>query len=206
LNWEAETGDATGCLHFFFAERIEKDERFSHVTLLPYLLRWRQAGIPIRCAYSGHETVPHIRFDSPGWDGVRWLASVPKKQIHSSCIAGWPRVDVSRSAGGGGSLRPDGRLAATAGEKATGELEQPAEDPPGFWATIYPTRNDHKLTLLRATDNQGRDVPCKNRGGGQSVTAAGLELQPDATSVDLVFAFHASRTVTFQVKPEFYRP
>jgi hypothetical protein len=81
-----------------------------------------------------------------------------------------------------------------------------SSDPPGFWATVYPTRSDHKLTLLRATDNRGRNVPCKNHGGGPSVTAELLTLEPDATSVDLVFAFHASRLVTFRVKPEFYRP
>jgi hypothetical protein len=81
-----------------------------------------------------------------------------------------------------------------------------SSEPPGFWATVYPTKNDHRLILLSARDNQGRDVRCKNPGSGQSVTMATLELQPDAKSVDLVFAFHASRIVTFQAKPEFYRP
>ena len=81
-----------------------------------------------------------------------------------------------------------------------------SSEPPGFWATVRPAKNDYKLTLLSARDNQGREVRCKNPGGGQSVTMATLELQPDAKSVDLVFAFHASRIVTFQAKPEFYRP
>jgi hypothetical protein len=81
-----------------------------------------------------------------------------------------------------------------------------SSDPPGFWATVSPTKSDHKLTLISAKDNRGRNVPCKNHGGGQSVTAEYLTLEPDATSVDLVFAFHRSRLVTFQVKPEFYRP
>jgi len=81
-----------------------------------------------------------------------------------------------------------------------------SSDPPSFWATVYPTKSDHKLTLIRATDDRGRNVPCKNHGGGQSVTAEYVTLEPDAKTVDLVFAFHASRVVTFQVKPEFYRP
>jgi hypothetical protein len=73
-------------------------------------------------------------------------------------------------------------------------------------ATRQPVRNDHKLTLVRATDNRGRAVPFKNSGGGASVSHEDLTLMPDATSVNLVFAFHRSRLVTFQVKPEFYRP
>ena len=75
-----------------------------------------------------------------------------------------------------------------------------------LWASARPLRNDHKLTLVRATDNLGRDVPFKNSGGGQSVTHEDLTLSTNATSVDLVFAFHRSRLLTFQVKPEFYRP
>jgi hypothetical protein len=77
--------------------------------------------------------------------------------------------------------------------------------PFGFWATVQPIRKDHKLTLVRATDDRGRNVLIKNSGGGQSVTYEVLTLSPDAVSVDLVFAFHRSRLVTFQVKPEFYR-
>lgn len=77
--------------------------------------------------------------------------------------------------------------------------------PFGFWATVSTARNDHKLTLARATDDRGRDVLVKNSGGGRSVTHETLALPHDATSVDLEFAFHRSRLITFQVKPEFYR-
>jgi hypothetical protein len=79
-------------------------------------------------------------------------------------------------------------------------------DTPGIMARVLPWKADYKLTLVRATDNLGRIVKHSNRGGGQSVTHQALVLEPDATHVDLLFAFHASRLVTFQVKPEFYRP
>ena len=76
----------------------------------------------------------------------------------------------------------------------------------GVWITVQPVRNDHKLTLVRATDDRGRDVPFRNSGGGASGTHEELTLAPDAAWVDCVFAFHSSRVVTFQVKPESYRP
>jgi hypothetical protein len=50
------------------------------------------------------------------------------------------------------------------------------------------------------------NVPFKSSGGGASVTHENLTLVSDAMPVDLVFAFHRSRLVTFQVKPEFCRP
>lgn len=75
-----------------------------------------------------------------------------------------------------------------------------------LWASVNRMRSDHKLTLVRATDNLGRAVPFKNSGGGLCVTVEDLTLATNATSVDLVFAFHRSRLITFQVKPEFYRP
>ncbi len=63
----------------------------------------------------------------------------------------------------------------------------------------------HRLTLVRATDDRGRAVAFKNHGGGSSSTHEILKLEPDATSVDFVFAHHQSRLVTFEAKPEFYR-
>ena len=76
----------------------------------------------------------------------------------------------------------------------------------GVWITVQPIRSDHKLTLVRATDDRGREVPFRNSGGGASVTHEELTFAPDAAWVDCVFAYHRSRVVTFQVKPEFYRP
>jgi hypothetical protein len=76
----------------------------------------------------------------------------------------------------------------------------------GVWVTVQPVRLDHKLMLVRATDDHERELKFKNSGGGQSVTYELLTLSPDTGSVDLVFAFHRSRVVTFQVRPEFYPP
>ena len=84
-----------------------------------------------------------------------------------------------------------------------------------FWGEVKPPKgffrrgspmSDYRLTLVRATDNMGRNVPFKNNGGGLNVTAEKLSLAPDAVSLDLVFGYEPIRLVTFQVKPEVYRP
>ena len=66
--------------------------------------------------------------------------------------------------------------------------------------------SDHRLTLVRATDNMGRNVPFENNGGGLNVTAEKLSVAPDAVSLDLLFGYERIRLITFQVKPEVYRP
>jgi hypothetical protein len=84
-----------------------------------------------------------------------------------------------------------------------------------FWAEVKPPKGffgrgspmlDYRLTLVRATDNMGRAVPFKNSGGGLNVTAEEPSAAPDAISLDLVFGYEPIRLITFQVKPEFYRP
>ena len=66
--------------------------------------------------------------------------------------------------------------------------------------------SDYRLTLVRATDNLGRNVPFENNGGGLNVTAEKLSVPPDALSLDLVFGHEPLRLITFQVKPEVYSP
>jgi hypothetical protein len=66
--------------------------------------------------------------------------------------------------------------------------------------------SDYRLTLVRATDNMGRDVPFTNFGGGLNTTSEQLAVAPDAVSLDLVFGYEPLRLITFQVKPEVYRP
>jgi len=65
--------------------------------------------------------------------------------------------------------------------------------------------SDHRLTLVRATDNMGRNVPFENHGGGLNTTAEKLSVAPDAVSLDLVFGYEPIRLITFQAKPEIYR-
>ena len=77
--------------------------------------------------------------------------------------------------------------------------------PKGFWRHGSPM-SDHRLTLVRATDNVGRNVPFENNGGGLNVTAEKLSVAPDAVSLDLLFGYERIRLITFQVKPEVYRP
>lgn len=77
--------------------------------------------------------------------------------------------------------------------------------PVGVWIAGTPSRPDHRVTLVKVVDDQGRMVPFKNSGGGQSVTYELLDLAEDATSVTLDVAFHRSRLVSFLVEPEFYR-
>jgi hypothetical protein len=87
-------------------------------------------------------------------------------------------------------------------------------DPPHLWAEVKPPKgfwragspmSDYRLTLVRATDNMGRNVPFKNHGGGLNVTGEELSVAPDALSLDLVFGYEAIRLITFQVRPEVYR-
>lgn len=75
--------------------------------------------------------------------------------------------------------------------------------PKGFWRAGSPM-SDYRLTLVRATDNMGRNVPFQNHGGGLNTTAEKLSIAPDAASVDLVFGYEPIRLITFQVKPEIY--
>jgi hypothetical protein len=88
-------------------------------------------------------------------------------------------------------------------------------EPLQFWAEVKPPTSfwrprspmsDYRLTLVRATDNKGRNVPFKNSGGGLNVTAETLSVAPDADSLDLVFGHEPLRLITFQVKPEIYQP
>jgi hypothetical protein len=60
--------------------------------------------------------------------------------------------------------------------------------------------------VVRGRPQEDHGLLGKNSGGGQSVTYKLLTLWPDTGSVDLVFALHRSRVVTFQVRPEFYPP
>jgi hypothetical protein len=78
-------------------------------------------------------------------------------------------------------------------------------EPRGSALALIRSPVSHRLTLVRATDDRGRAVTFKNHGEGAGTTHEILNPEPDATSVDLVFAYHRSRLVTFQVKPEFYR-
>jgi hypothetical protein len=87
-------------------------------------------------------------------------------------------------------------------------------EPPLFWAEVKPPKgffphgspmSDFRLTLVRATDNLGRDVLFKNYGGGLNSTAESLMVAADASTVNLVFGYEPLRLITFQVKPEIYR-
>jgi len=88
-------------------------------------------------------------------------------------------------------------------------------DPLYFWAEVKPTKGyfkrssgmlDYRLTLVRATDNLGRNVPFQNHGGGLNTTSEKLSVAPDAVSLDLVLGYEPIRLITFQVRPEVYRP
>jgi hypothetical protein len=88
-------------------------------------------------------------------------------------------------------------------------------DPLDFWAEVKPPNGffhrgspmlDYRLTLVRATDNLGRNVPFENNGGGLNTTAEKLTVSADSSSVDLVFGYEPIRLITFQVQPQVYRP
>jgi hypothetical protein len=64
---------------------------------------------------------------------------------------------------------------------------------------------DYRLTLVRVTDNQGRNVPFENNGGGLNTTSELLTVAADASALDLVFGYEPIRLVTFQARPEIYR-
>jgi hypothetical protein len=66
--------------------------------------------------------------------------------------------------------------------------------------------SDYRLTLVRVTDDKGRNVPFKNTGSGLNTTAETLSLAPDADSLDFVFGHEPLLLITFQVKPEIYQP
>ncbi len=88
-------------------------------------------------------------------------------------------------------------------------------EPLHFWAEVKPQKggffkrsspmSDYRLTLVRATDNMGRNVPFENNGGGLNTTSEKLSVPPDAVSLDLVFGYEPIRLITFQVRPEVYR-
>jgi hypothetical protein len=71
-----------------------------------------------------------------------------------------------------------------------------------FWAEVQVRRSHYKLSLLHVTDDKEREVQFHNSGGGENVTHETLKLEPDAASLDLAFAWHPSRIITFQAKPE----
>ena len=86
-------------------------------------------------------------------------------------------------------------------------------EPLHFWAEVKPPKgffrrdspmSDYRLTLVRATDNLGRNVPFENSGGGLNTTAEKLSVPADAVSLDLVFGYEPIRLITFQVRPEVY--
>lgn len=76
--------------------------------------------------------------------------------------------------------------------------------PRGYGLALIRTNYVYRLTLVRATDDRGRDVTLKSHGHGPGSTHDILKLEPDATSVDLLLAYHPSRLVTFQAQPQFY--
>jgi hypothetical protein len=78
-------------------------------------------------------------------------------------------------------------------------------EPRGSALALIRTNLTYKVTLARVTDDRGRDVTIKNHGGGPSSSHDILNLSPDATSVDLVIAYHRTRLIMFQAKPKFYR-
>jgi hypothetical protein len=65
--------------------------------------------------------------------------------------------------------------------------------------------SDYRPTLVRATDNLGRNVPFENHGGGLNTTSEKLSVAADAVALDLVFGYEPIRLITFQVRPEVYR-
>jgi hypothetical protein len=64
---------------------------------------------------------------------------------------------------------------------------------------------DHRLTLVRVTDNLARNVPFENNGGGLNTTAEKLTVPADDSALNLLFGYEAIRLITFQAKPEIYR-
>jgi len=88
-------------------------------------------------------------------------------------------------------------------------------EPLHFWAEVKPQKggffkpgspmSDYRLTLVRVTDNLGRNVPFENHGGGLNTTAEKLSVASDAVSLDLVFGYEPIRLITFQARPEVYR-
>jgi hypothetical protein len=90
--------------------------------------------------------------------------------------------------------------------KVSWDRRRAEDNPLRFRATAYAVPSDHTLTLVRATDNLGGALSFKSAGGDGGVAFGELNLATNATSVELLFAFHRSRLITFQVKPEFYRP
>ena len=91
------------------------------------------------------------------------------------------------------------------------ERQRSKTEPSHFWAEVKPSKGHfgrsapmYRLTLVRATDNTGREVPFENNGGGLNVTAEELSPAPDAVSLDLVFGYEPIRLITFQARPQIY--
>ena len=155
------------------------------------------------------------QFDGPELpDGEAWrmtvefsrLSGFAPHELHT--LTNVPLPEIAR-------MQP-----AAATPLGTNRLEirwEPRDDktePLDFWAEVKPPTgsfqrgspmSNYRLTLVRATDNLGRDVPFKNHGGGLNTTAEKLSVPADTVALDLVFAYEPIRLITFQVKPEVYR-
>jgi len=66
---------------------------------------------------------------------------------------------------------------------------------------LRPASPDYRLTVLKATDNQGRAAKVENWYESPSEWAFGLNVNTNATSLDLTVAFHRTRYAEFLVHP-----
>ncbi len=66
---------------------------------------------------------------------------------------------------------------------------------------LTPASPDYRLTLVKATDDRGREAPVKNWFESPNEWTFALDVDANATSLDLTVAFHRTRYAEYLVKP-----
>jgi hypothetical protein len=66
---------------------------------------------------------------------------------------------------------------------------------------LTPAQPDYRLTVVKATDDQGREAKVENWSQSPREWGFGLNVNTNATSLDLTIAFHRTRYAEFLVKP-----
>jgi len=85
---------------------------------------------------------------------------------------------------------------------------EPNRSQPGRWTIhvrVQPFRDDYRLALIEASDEKGRRVPNPGDGSASGNYTFDLAPEPDAQSLDLMFAMSRNYFVEFIAKPELVR-
>ncbi len=70
-----------------------------------------------------------------------------------------------------------------------------------FNIRLTPAQPDYRLTMVKATDNEGREAKVENWSESPAEWGFGLNVNTNATTLDLTVALHRTRYAEFLVKP-----